>query len=88
VSIPAKGGKAHPDKKKAYFRRLQRMRAGIEPVIGHLKSDHRMDRCRYKGFEGDQMNVSWAVLAWNTKKWVRRTNGSVKKIKNPGEKVG
>jgi IS5 family transposase len=71
VSIPTKGKKSHPDKKKPYFRRLQRRRAGIEPVIGHLKSDHRMDCSRYKGFEGDKMNVSWAVLAWNTKKWAR-----------------
>lgn len=71
VAIPIKGKKSHPDKKKAYFRRLQRKRAGIEPVIGHLKSDHRMDCSRYKGFEGDKMNVSWAALAWNTKKWAR-----------------
>lgn len=28
-----------------------------------------MDRSRYKGFEGDQINVSLAVIAWNTKKW-------------------
>lgn len=44
----------------------------MEAVIGHLKSDHRMDRCRYKGFDGDKMNVSLAVMAWNTKKWVRK----------------
>lgn len=30
-----------------------------------------MNRCRYKGFEGDQINVSLAVIAWNTKKWIR-----------------
>ena len=71
VAIPTKGKKPHLDRKKPYFRRLQRKRAGIEPVIGHLKGDHRMDKSRYKGFEGDKMNVSWAVLAWNTKKWTR-----------------
>jgi len=47
VSIPTKGKKPHPDKKKPYFKRLQQRRAGIEPVIGHLKSDHRMDCSRY-----------------------------------------
>lgn len=87
VSIPTKGSAPHPDKKKPYFRRLQRKRAGIEPVIGHLKSDHRMDCSRYKGFEGDQINVSWAVIAWNTKKWVRRAKGTGKKAKGMGKKA-
>jgi IS5 family transposase len=71
VRIPPKGKPRHRDSDTAWFKRLQRLRAHIEPVIGHLKADHRLDRCRYKGFAGDQMNVSWAVLAWNTKKWGR-----------------
>ena len=71
VSIPRKGKQRHPDAETAWFKRLQRLRSHIEPVIGHLKADHSMDQCRYKGFEGDQINVSWAVLAWNTKKWGR-----------------
>jgi transposase, IS5 family len=71
VSIPAKGKRRHREANTAWFKRLQRLRAHIEPVIGHLKTDHRLDRCRYKGFAGDQINVSWAVLAWNTKKWGR-----------------
>jgi IS5 family transposase len=71
VSIPAKGKRRHREADTAWFKRLQRLRAHIEPVIGHLKADHRLDRCRYTGFAGDQMNVSWAVLAWNTKKWGR-----------------
>jgi transposase, IS5 family len=71
VSIPAKGKRRHPAADTAWFKRLQRLRAHIEPVIGQLKADHRLDRCRYTGFAGDQMNVSWAVLAWNTTKWGR-----------------
>jgi IS5 family transposase len=71
VSIPAKGKTRHREADTAWFKRLQRLRAHIEPVIGHLKVDHRLDRCRYKGFAGDQINVSWAVLAWNTTKWGR-----------------
>jgi transposase, IS5 family len=71
VSIPAKGKTRHRDADTAWFKRLQRLRAHIEPVIGHLKTDHRLDRCRYKGFAGEQINVSWAVLAWNTTKWGR-----------------
>ncbi|OPY10452.1 MAG: hypothetical protein A4E69_03353 [Syntrophus sp. PtaB.Bin138] len=42
----------------------------IEPVIGHLKNDHRMGRCRYKGKTGVTTNVAWATIAWNTKKIV------------------
>jgi hypothetical protein len=37
-----------------------RRRAAIEPVIGHLKDDHRMGRNHLKGREGDRIN---AVLA-------------------------
>jgi IS5 family transposase len=73
IAIPYKNGsRKHPDANKSYFKRLQRKRASIEPVLSHLKQDHRMDRCRYKGFEGDQINVSMAVTAWNTKKWMRQ----------------
>jgi IS5 family transposase len=71
LSLPRKGKRRHPDADTAWFKRLQRFRAHIEPVLSHLKADHRMDRCRYQGFAGDQLNVSWAVLAWNTKKWGR-----------------
>jgi IS5 family transposase len=71
VAIPTRGRKRHPDSKKPYFRRLQRARNRIEPLIGHLKADHRMDRCRYSGKSGDTMNVGWASLAWNAKKWAR-----------------
>jgi IS5 family transposase len=71
VSIPPQGKTRHQAADAAWFKRLQRLRAHIEPVIGHLKADHRLDRCRYKGFAGDQLNVSWAVLAWNTTKWGR-----------------
>jgi IS5 family transposase len=71
ISIPAKGKRRPPEANTTWFKRLQRLRAHIEPVIGHLKAEHRLDRCRYKGFAGDQINVSWAVLAWNTTKWGR-----------------
>jgi IS5 family transposase len=69
VSIPTKGRKPHFESQKSWFKRLQRQRAKMEPIIGHLKADHRMDRCRYKGFEGDQINVSLVVIAWNLRKW-------------------
>ena len=42
------------------IRREMRRRAAVEPVIGHLKAEHRMDRNFLKGREGDRAN---AVLA-------------------------
>jgi len=68
IAIPKKGKTPHPDSKKPWFKSALRQRVKIEPVIGHLKSDHRMNRCRYKGAVGDTVNVAWASLAWNTKK--------------------
>jgi transposase, IS5 family len=68
MAIARRGKKPHPDHKACWFQRALRQRVRIEPVIGHLKNDHRMNRCRYKGKSGDTANVVWAVLAWNTKK--------------------
>jgi IS5 family transposase len=72
IAIPRTGSIKHADSDKRYFKELQRKRASIEPVLSHLKQDHRMNRCRYKGFEGDQINVSMAVTSWNAKKWMRQ----------------
>ena len=38
-------------------RRLLKRRHAIEPIIGHLKADHRMDRCHLKGSEGDALHA-------------------------------
>jgi IS5 family transposase len=47
-------------------------RAGIEPVIEHLKSDHRLNRNFLKGFTGDQINLLMAAAAFNFRKWLRK----------------
>ena len=52
-------------------RKRFRRRAGIEPVIGHLKSDHRLKRNFLKGFAGDQINLIMAAAGFNFKKWMR-----------------
>jgi transposase, IS5 family len=70
MAIPKKGKTPHPDSKESWFRKALKQRVKIEPIIGHLKYDHRMNRCRYKGAVGDTFNVVWATLAWNTKKIV------------------
>jgi IS5 family transposase len=43
-------------------------RAAIEPVIGHVKSDHRMLRNFLKGVQGDKLNAILAGAAFNFKK--------------------
>jgi IS5 family transposase len=43
-------------------------RAAIEPVIGHLKTDYRLNRNFYKGIKGDSINVMLAAAAMNFKR--------------------
>src|SRR3970282_816838 len=51
-------------------RRLQR-RSAIEPVIGHMKSDCRMNRNYLKGSDGDRMNAMLAGAGFNFRKLLR-----------------
>ena len=46
-------------------------RAGIEPTIGHLKSDHRLGRNFYKGVVGNAVNLLLAAAAYNFKRAIR-----------------
>jgi IS5 family transposase len=62
-------------------RKRFRRRAGIEPVIGHLKSDHRLKRNFLKGFAGDQINLIMAAAAFNFKKWMREVIFWLHKLK-------
>ena len=40
-------------------------RAAVEPVIGHIKAEHRMDRNYLKGREGDRINAVLAAAGYN-----------------------
>src|SRR5258707_4183855 len=68
-------GHNHPDRFKVWItgqvrrvtkaiRREMRRRAAIEPVIGHLKGDHRMGRNYLKG-RGDRINAVLAAAGYN-----------------------
>jgi len=48
-----------------------RRRSGIEPIIGHAKQDHRMDRNYLKGEEGDKINAILAGCGFNIRKLIR-----------------
>jgi IS5 family transposase len=42
-------------------------RAAVEPVIGHVKAEHRMGRDYLKGREGDRANAVLAAAGYNFK---------------------
>jgi transposase, IS5 family len=46
-------------------KRLMRRRSAVEPVIGHLKSDHRMNRNHLAGTAGDAVNAVLAAAGYN-----------------------
>ena len=52
-------------------RRLLKRRQAIEPIIGHLKADHRMDRCDLKGAEGDAIHAVLCAAGYNVR-WLLR----------------
>ena len=51
--------------------RLLKRRQAIEPIIGHLKQDHRMDRCHLKGEKGDRLHAVLCAAGYNLK-WLLR----------------
>jgi IS5 family transposase len=55
---------------KSVWRWMKR-RAAIEPGIGHLKQEHRMDRNRLKGVAGDRMNAILSAAGMNFRKLLR-----------------
>ena len=52
----------------ATIKKWWRRRNAIEPIIGHEKSDHRLERNRLAGELGDQMNVMLSACGFNFKK--------------------
>jgi IS5 family transposase len=55
---------------KALWKRMKR-RAAVEPSIGHLKNEHRLERNRLKGVAGDAINAILSAAAMNFQKLLR-----------------
>ena len=53
------------------IRHWWRRRNAIEPIIGHQKSDHRLNRNQLAGELGDQLNVIFSACGFNIKKLIR-----------------
>ena len=57
------------------IRREMKCGAAVEPVIGHLKAEHRMGRNHLKGRDGDRVNAVLAAAGYNSAlllHWLRR----------------
>ena len=71
----------NPDKKiihRGKFKSLSKQKKGwlkrrtaVEPAIGHLKSDHRMDRCWLQGALGDALHSISCAAGYNLR-WLMR----------------
>jgi IS5 family transposase len=66
-----------PKKTMSYYKRKKlsdahKKRAAIEPVIGHIKADHRLNRNFYKGIVGDNINIMLCAAAFNFKRMMNK----------------
>jgi IS5 family transposase len=52
-------------------KRLLKRRQAIEPLIGHTKADHRMDRCWLQGAVGDALHALCCAAGYNIR-WLLR----------------
>lgn len=75
-------GHAHPEKHRVFrsgqkrgvhgaVKRELRRRSAIEPVIGHIKAEHRMGRNYLKGRNGDRANAILAAAGYNFRRLAR-----------------
>jgi len=71
ILIPKPSGKKATSYQRQKARKRFRKRAGIEPIIGHLKSDYRLIRNFLRGTVGDSINLMLAAAAFNFNKWMR-----------------
>ncbi|MDO9005118.1 MAG: transposase, partial [Aquabacterium sp.] len=55
------------DKQRRWLKRRQ----AVEPVIGHVKQDHGMQRCWLKGSEGDALHAVLCAAGYNLR-WLLR----------------
>ena len=56
-------------------KRLLKRRQAIEPLIGHTKADHRMDRCWLQGAVGDALHALSCAPGYNIRWLLRAITG-------------
>jgi IS5 family transposase len=52
-------------------KKMLKRRQAIEPIIGHLKADHRMNRCHLQGADGDSLHAVLCAAGYNIR-WLLR----------------
>ena len=62
-------------RQKTWLKRRQ----AVEPAIGHLKADHRMDRCWLKGSDGDALHAVLCAAGFNIRWLLRAIAGQAAK---------
>jgi len=70
-----------PKKSQSYYQRKKlskahKKRAAIEPIIGHIKADHRLSRNFYKGIVGDNVNIMLSAAGFNFKRMMNKWKSS------------
>jgi transposase, IS5 family len=72
IELPKKAKQSESYYHRKKHRKRFARRSAIEPLIGHMKQDHRMARNYLKGSVGDQLNVLLSASGFNLKKWLNR----------------
>ena len=72
IIIPSPPKKSDTAYQKQIKRKKCRARSAIEPIIGHLKTNFRMQQNYLWGENGVQINALMAATAWNLKKMMEK----------------
>jgi IS5 family transposase len=79
ILTPKKPLKTDTEYTKRIKRKKFRRRAAIEPIIGHLKSQFRMQQNYLHGESAPQINAFLSATAWNLRKLMNKLSEEVKK---------
>jgi len=80
ILTPDKAKKTDTTYQKQCKRKRFRSRAAIEPIIGHLKTDHRLAQNYLLEETGIQINAFMAAIAWNLKKLMEILKENIDKL--------
>ena len=72
LSMPGKALKRDTPYQKHKKRKKFRRRAAMEPLIGHLKTEHRLQENDRMGAPSPTMNASMAATGWHLKKFTEQ----------------
>ena len=78
VQIPKPFSKKQTKYQQKKLKNTYKQRAAIEPIIGHLKTDYRLNRNFYKGIFGDNINILLASAAFNFKRMMNKWKNQIK----------